>query len=88
MWSLFDHSFQVYPGVRSAGKYILIEIDRSIQLDDNDEDVDDQVPLIKETSTEKDTKGKDQQTMLTVLLKRESVMKLQMFACETDITNN
>ena len=42
MWSLFDDSLQVYPGVRSAGKYILIEIDRSIQLDDNDEDVDDE----------------------------------------------
>lgn len=67
-------------------------VDGNVSDDNNDEDVDDQVPLIKETSTEKDTKGKDQQTMLTVLLPRESVMKLQMFACEsnlrTDITNN
>ena len=30
--------FQVYPGVRSAGKYIFLEIDRSIKSSSNDED--------------------------------------------------
>ena len=29
---------QVYPGVRSAGKYIFLEIDRSIKSSSNDED--------------------------------------------------
>ena len=35
-------SLQVYPGVRSAGKYILIEIDRSVANDD-DEEADEEV---------------------------------------------
>lgn len=29
---------QVYPGVRSAGKYILIEIDRSMSVGNSDDD--------------------------------------------------
>ena len=33
-------------------------VDGNVSDDNNDEEVDDQVPLIKETSTDNDTKGK------------------------------
>jgi len=34
--------YQVYPGVRSTGKYILIEIDRSVCLNNSNDDEDDE----------------------------------------------
>ena len=40
----FNQPLQVYPGVRSAGKYIFIEIDRSVASDgDDDDEADDEV---------------------------------------------